>query len=217
MNCPHCAETFGWKQVLGKSPCWACGRAIERHDDGRRRTFASTHRDQILGASPGFGYWLLLTVGMAAAGAFPATAELAAFIPGVGPIFAAIIMVVASLALTLLLSFAITRATVRFSEHFDFLHSLCFSLYSSIFLMFFLASQPIVPLIPVAGWLGNALLYLAVWHVTQVYARKHFIEVADGRLPSILELAPILGALLMVLLPPVVAMMVVLFSFYAQG
>lgn len=200
MNCPRCAESYDWLQVLRHRPCRYCRSPVELDAHGRLRSFASEHAAEILDRPKGWRYWALFAT------ATGATLAVSVF-PSAG--------LLPLLLLPIIQMFSMERATIRYKEHFGLVHGLVNDFYSTLaFLVFVFGCTALNAFLPGLSGPLSALLFGLYWFFNDAYCRRHFRQTAEHRLPSMIELAGVIGTLSVVLLPPFALLAAVLWSFY---
>jgi hypothetical protein len=200
VNCPRCAESYGWRQVLQHRPCRFCRSPVELDARGRLRSFASEHAQEVLDRPRGWRYWALFVTATGATLAI-------SILPSAG--------LLPLLLLPIIQMFSMERATVRYKEHFGWLHGLVNDFYSTLaFLAFVLGCAALNAVAPGLSGPLSALLFVIYWFFHDAYCRRHFRQIAAHQRPSILELAGVIGTFSVVLLPPLVLLAAVLWSYY---
>ncbi len=200
MNCPRCAEQYGWRQVLQHRPCRFCRSPVELDARGRLRSFASEHAQEVLDRPKGWRYWALFG---AATGATLAASTL----PSAG--------LIPLLLLPIIQMFSMERATLRYKEHFGWLHGLVNDFYSTLaFLIFVIGCSTLNVVAPGLSGPLSALFFVIYWFVNDAYCRRHFRQIAGHQRPGMIELAGVVGTFSVVLLPPFALLAAVLWSYY---
>lgn len=196
MNCPRCAESIGLIPWLKRAQaCPHCGSPLETDEAGAMMDWARVHGAGLLAAPRPTISWIMFGLGLTAA-------VIGAALPTGGAL---------SVALFLMQSACLVRATQRFREHFTMAHTLTVDFYSSFALTALLVGQGVANALMGPGALAISIpLFCAVWFGVEAYVRWHFGRMARGLGPSAPESLVLMGLVALVVIPPAILFVAVL-------